>query len=329
MQFPKWSDISKYRNELFGLSIISIIIFHYFEEVNVAGNAGGLLSILTKLYYAALGSVGVDVFLFLSGFGIWFSLSKGPRITEFYGKRVIRVVVPYLILGGIFWIIKDLVIGGASIGRFLYDYSLLSFWGDDVRTYWYISLILILYVVSPAVFRAGRRMCIAVSVLSIICAAALYSLNGALFASIEIAILRIPVYFAGMYCADFSAKKLPITWQMFAGTFLFAIAKVVGDQLRFPFCRLFNVGYSMFLIFLYLLLRNMLKQDIRLTDFFTRTGALSLELFIIHVGIRNIMEMYFDMSNPFIFCICIVATIPIAVLFSKWYDVTSVKRRLL
>ena len=68
MQFPKWSDISKYRNELFGLSIISIIIFHYFEEVNVAGNAGGLLSILTKLYYAALGSVGVDVFLFLVHF---------------------------------------------------------------------------------------------------------------------------------------------------------------------------------------------------------------------------------------------------------------------
>ena len=31
--FRKWGPISTYRNEIYGIAIISIIIFHYFEDV--------------------------------------------------------------------------------------------------------------------------------------------------------------------------------------------------------------------------------------------------------------------------------------------------------
>lgn len=135
----KWQDISKYRGELFGLSIISIIVFHYFEGVANAIYTGRFLKLVAFVYNGIIGSTGVDVFLFLSGFGIYYSLSKKPTIIAFYAKRLRRVAFPYLIVGGIFWTIKDLIIENQSIIEFVYDYSLLSFWGEGTRAFWYIS----------------------------------------------------------------------------------------------------------------------------------------------------------------------------------------------
>lgn len=95
-----WKDISAYRNELFGLSILSIMLFHYFEGVAGAEYASQTLKQIAKVYNGAIGSVGVDIFLFLSGFGIWYALSRKPGTIKFYTKRIRRVLIPYIIMGG-------------------------------------------------------------------------------------------------------------------------------------------------------------------------------------------------------------------------------------
>lgn len=99
MKHAAWKDVSKYRNELFGLSIFSIMIFQYFEGVAGEGYANQALKQIAKVFNGAIGSVGVDIFLFLSRFGIWYSLSKHPGLFDFYAKRIRRVLIPYFIMG--------------------------------------------------------------------------------------------------------------------------------------------------------------------------------------------------------------------------------------
>lgn len=58
--------ISKYRTELMGISAILILICH------AAGN--NVLMPKWLMYLVAQGSIGVDVFFFLSGMGLYYSL---------------------------------------------------------------------------------------------------------------------------------------------------------------------------------------------------------------------------------------------------------------
>lgn len=66
-----YSILSKYKNELMGISIILIIIFHFFD-INV--NCANML--ICKLWSGVISSIGVDIFLILSGIGIYYSFSK-------------------------------------------------------------------------------------------------------------------------------------------------------------------------------------------------------------------------------------------------------------
>ena len=102
-----WSDISTYRGELFGASILSVVLYHYFAIFLNTEAPNTVIRILTKFYNSAVGSVGVDIFIILSGFGLYYSLSRREKLSAFYRKRVYRVVLPYLVCGLVYWIIMD------------------------------------------------------------------------------------------------------------------------------------------------------------------------------------------------------------------------------
>ena len=62
-----WNIFSKNRNAIYGVAIISIMIFHFFEDIANSNLSGGGLGFLGKLYNTFIGSVGVEFFVFLSG----------------------------------------------------------------------------------------------------------------------------------------------------------------------------------------------------------------------------------------------------------------------
>jgi len=293
------------------------MVFHYFEGVAGADNISRPIKLVASAFNGAIGSVGVDIFLFLSGFGIWYALNKHPHVIEFYIKRIRRVIIPYFIMGGLFWVIKDIVINHVSIGKFIYDLTLLSFWGSGVRTFWYISFICVLYLFSPIVYEKGRNAYIAVSVASIVISVCLYFLYRTVFTHVEIAILRVPIYFIGMYCAKLADQETDISQKVLLLMTFSVPAKVIAGLADFPFSRLFNAGYALFLICMYLFIRQMFS-DGKLSRFLIAVGTLSLELYIVHVAIRNIMgTVGLKTANPINYGLCIVVSIPIAFLFSK------------
>ncbi|BCZ26302.1 hypothetical protein EUBC25_03890 [Claveliimonas bilis] len=64
-----WGDLSKYRNQLYGLSILWIMIFHVYETFQNQLSFNWISSVIFLNGY-----IGVDVFLFLSGISMRYAM---------------------------------------------------------------------------------------------------------------------------------------------------------------------------------------------------------------------------------------------------------------
>ena len=283
-----WKDISKYRDELFGLSIISIIVFHYCESVIVDGRIG-FLRTAAIVYNLLIGSVGVDIFLFLSGLGIYYSIRRNS-IGLYYKKRIKRVVIPYTIVGACFWCVKDVVLQRTSIWGTLYDFSLLSFWGKGVRTFWFISLICLLYWISPFFKTSGNRGLFIVIGVSIIGSLLLFFAQEEIYNRIEIAITRIPGFFIGMIGAELAEKGRQIKKSLLISIMISLPLSIIMVLKSIPLDRAVNSLYGIFLILAYCSIRNRWSISQKTSEALKHIGAYSLELYLVHVAIRNILS---------------------------------------
>lgn len=73
-------DISRYRTELMGLSALLVLFCHSIAYLKMPK---------MLLYAISFSNIGVDLFLFLSGMGMWYSLSKSDKsIIKWYGDRL-------------------------------------------------------------------------------------------------------------------------------------------------------------------------------------------------------------------------------------------------
>lgn len=142
--------ITKNRQALMGISIIAILLYHAY--VWITPQDVNLLKIFTYGY------AGVDIFMFLSGWGLCYSYSKN-RITTFYYRRFLRIF-PLTILSGLI------------VSLFVYRYeesitcwdvictvSTLYYYGLG-GTYWnwFIPGIIILYISFPILFSISKKL---------------------------------------------------------------------------------------------------------------------------------------------------------------------------
>ncbi len=74
-------DISVYRSELMGWAILWIMMLHFtFTQIKPFG------------FIAQYGFAGVEIFMLVSGYGLYFSLEKDSRLLRFYKKRLLRIL---------------------------------------------------------------------------------------------------------------------------------------------------------------------------------------------------------------------------------------------
>lgn len=64
-----WGDLSKYRSQIYALSILWIVIFHILETFSDKFQFNWLFAIVFNN-----GNIGVDIFLFLSGISMYYSM---------------------------------------------------------------------------------------------------------------------------------------------------------------------------------------------------------------------------------------------------------------
>ena len=104
-----WEVFSRNRDTIYGVAIISIMVFHFFEDVTTSDLSGGL-QLIAKLYNMFIGSVGVEFFVFLSGVGLYFSMMKDSNVLHFLYKRAKRILPIYIIIAILYWGFVDLII---------------------------------------------------------------------------------------------------------------------------------------------------------------------------------------------------------------------------
>lgn len=141
------NGISEYRAELMAISMFAILLTHLKASFGVYA--------LDRV--ALLCQGGVDVFLFLSGFGLYYSGMKSDNPLLFYSKRFKRIFPSFWVVMLLtFWLIDKL-----HWPNVLWGGSTLAFWFQSTNKYsfgWFVSLIVVLYVVFPWFFRLFRSI---------------------------------------------------------------------------------------------------------------------------------------------------------------------------
>lgn len=137
--------LSEYRTEIMGVSAIGIILCH----ANLAHVA--VPSIVKTVL--GMGNFCVDVFLFLSGLGICFSLNKDQnyKLGQWYKKRFIRILIPYLVIYTPYYIWRCAA-NHYPIWKFFYYISTLGYWVEHDGA-WFVALLIPLYLLSPFLYR--------------------------------------------------------------------------------------------------------------------------------------------------------------------------------
>ena len=205
--------ISRYRSVLMGLAALWIAWYHsymHFATIPALGKASTAAAVLLNTVRSH-GNAGVDIFLLLSGLGLYYSFEKMPKALAFYRKRAVRVLPPFLIVS-VIWTGMDCA-GG--LGVFLKRVFLLDFFTQGNTTCWYVNLLVILYLLYPLLHRFLRkRGCLAAAVLiavSVGIAFALRFLTPGLYGNISLAVCRLPVFICGAWLGRLVYEKKAVT----------------------------------------------------------------------------------------------------------------------
>ena len=296
--------ISEYRGRIFGVSIL-LIIMHHFGEDLASAIASGLASADTIKafcmvnYWRYVGSIGVEIFLFLSGMGLYYSFSRDPRIGMFYKKRIIRIIPAYLIVAVLFWSIKDFHIQHLPVTSFFRDVSFISFF-SGVYTLWYIGFILTMYLFFPifyiVIYRSpsSKLGMVILLELYLLFVFTLRIISPVLFGRVQIALLRVPIFLIGIYMAQYIKCDIQISYQKvllyIAAVFImnyFVVQSGIDDQLL---TRHTDILFGIGVLLLITMILHWLRNVNWLNALLTLIGTYSLELFMTHVTLRNAMK---------------------------------------
>lgn len=140
----------EHTNQLKGLAILMVIFSHI----------GYFLDSSDEFLYplSVAGGVGVNMFLFLSGFGLTASALKSHHsVLGFYLKRLKRIFIPMWTVVSLFFVLDILILKinyplSTIIQTFLGFFPVADIYTSFNSPLWYFTLILFYYLIFPLVF---------------------------------------------------------------------------------------------------------------------------------------------------------------------------------
>lgn len=130
-----------------GISIIWILLFHHNIRFDLCENIPGIMSGFVS-FLLNMGSVGVELFLLCSGFGLCFSIKKCGSFPRFYLRRAVRLIPEYCIA----LILTEIVLGFSFVNLVLQALTVRFYISSDFYA-WFMSLIVLLYLLFPFVYK--------------------------------------------------------------------------------------------------------------------------------------------------------------------------------
>jgi len=180
--------LSKNRTQLMGYAILMVLVYHYgcwvhnfFGDYNV-------------------GFVGVDIFMFLSGWGLVFSYHKSKSVKEFYKKRAVRILPTFFLM--YFIIIAYKIISPnlhESSLSIILELTTLSYWlqTDPNPTDWFLNCIIGFYFIFPILI---KKISLPLCLFTTICVV-LFDITTHVRWDLASGIDRLPIFAFGILCS--------------------------------------------------------------------------------------------------------------------------------
>jgi len=322
----EFEKISKHRSELFGFAILSILLVHYAKDVQTTKSAVSYFaSVFAKYYRGIIKSQGVDIFIFLSGLGLYYSIQKTNTMYEFYKKRLLRVLIPYLITMPIFLFFMDFVVHDQSISAYISHLTYGSFWFGNGSSYtWFIALILLLYISFPFIYemvntegsnhvpamreaKDGLRNAILLVAVCYLLLISCKNCDYKHYNQLELALARIPVFIIGVYYGGKcyqkkKASKLEFVF-LLSGVFIMSVyfinmllvdldlfhktvyMRFVEKYFETVFRSWAGIGLMIIMVYFFELAPKIISR------FFNFFSNITLELYIMHEIMRKLFKV--------------------------------------
>ena len=278
-------DLSTYRTPLMGMATLMIIACH-------APASGVVLpQVLSRLL--TMGNYGVDLFLLLSGIGVYYSLSKQSATSLggvlWYKKRLNRIIIPYLIVY-IPYSIVMLLQGKYTMGECLLCLSTLEYWVSH-RGAWFVSLILVLYLLSPQLFimmkSKGRWLYEGLIIVGIMAICNSVEPSGSGFVSnVVFALGRVPSFLLGMGLGNLCQqnRKISASWIIMPVVLYVVFVKVCAVYHALAWMLIPLMTY---LFILFLKLTKAITCCVRAFNFL---GKISLESYLTNITLNSLLQ---------------------------------------
>lgn len=275
-----------------------------------------------------IGNIGVDMFLFLSGVGLWFSWMKHPSLKHFFKRRYLRVYPAWFIISCLYYIPHFHGGGVRAWVDLIGDITInWDFWLHDELKFWYIPAMMMLYLFAPPYMQLIRRHPVyrwlpVVMILWCILVQYVSPIHNAV-GHIEIFWSRVPIFFIGINMGEAVRRKdkmdgasiwmILIVFAMTLSASIFLEQELHG---HFPIY-VERMLYIPLTITTILLLNRVFRRTPKwFNTIFKFVGALSLECYLIHI---HFVLDYIPKTCGYwtTFLVCVVITMPLAWLLSK------------
>ena len=260
--------LTAYRMPLFSVAMIWIYFRHNFFYNDFSF---GILDPITHI-----GDIGVDIFLFLSGYGLTFSIKKYPDSISFYKRRLIRILPSVIILLGIFAVVDPMI----GLSKW-YEIVKPQYWFFSIYSiYWYVGAILLFYMLFPFIINkveqcGSAKTIIATYVIAIAGVLLIKFSHIGIFQQLVLYFARVPIFVMGVCMAYYGFWRR----EMFLACFIVSIPLVYllpKDLQRISYS-LMAVAIVCYLPYILDKLPSIIKKALKVS------GLWSLEFYLIHI----------------------------------------------
>lgn len=303
----KLDVISRYRNEIYGICAVWIVLLHAVSDFGFDPSKAYpiLKPLVAPLHY----SYGVDVFMFLSGLSVYCSCLKTPSTAQFIKRRMMRIFPAALLTFGVAWLLSILLGGGSPLYLF-WRLSFLPFFAGVRDVAWFVSTILFLYIAYPTIHQliysdfqsdeekdfqiVGRLLLLILATVILNWLAHKFAYSW--YQSVEIGFARVPIFIFGTYIGfllrrnqSFSRNAVLLVALIGLSWFIFLCIYVLDEWPWWQ--RLYASASGFFLTLLFACLIHLslnLSQSLSaLWRLMHGIGNYSLELYCTHISLFN------------------------------------------
>lgn len=185
-------SVSDNRNLIKSIAILWVMFFHIPVKTSIP-----VISFIQEIGYG-----GVDIFIFLAGFGSYYSLEKNGDILQFMKRKLMSLMpsyIPFILI----WMAYRKFTDGIYVTEIFGNLTLTGYLAGAANQFnWYVDAIILFYVLAPIIYALFSRTEKFWSVLICTLAVAGLMTIGFWHSDLLIIATRLPLYILGFACAS-------------------------------------------------------------------------------------------------------------------------------